>query len=765
MKKIFKIATTELQTLFYSPVAWFILVIFTFQVSAAFFGSMESWINYFAAGRKGTGITFDIFTKQSGGGGLFPRVQQYLYLYIPLLTMGLMSREFSSGSIKLLYSSPITNTQIILGKFLSMVIYGLILMGILMIFNVYGMFTIREYELATIFSGMLGLFLLVCAYAAIGLFMSSLTAYQVVACIGTLAILALLSYMGALWQDIPFVRDITYWLSISGRASTFIYGLIGSEDVLYFLIVIVLFLVLTIIRLQSNRQKSRWTVSLSKYVSVISVAMLLGYFSSRPVFRFYADVTHDKVNTLTPNSQEVIKRLKGGLTITTYVNALDDHMGYGLPRSLNGDISRFNLYTRFKPEIKMNYVYYYDSSSGRNSSRFKNMTDQQKFDTITKLYELDPKMFISPEEIRKQIDLSGERNKFVRNLKRESGEQTFLRIYDDMTVMPGETEITAALKRLVMKLPKCGFLTGHDERDDKKSRDRDYSIFAQLKSFRYALINQGFDVAVTTLSKEIPDDITILIIADMKSALTDIEKINLDKYIGRGGNLLIAGEPKKQELMNPLVQPLGVQFAPGTLVTASENQLANLSVVNGTKEAENLMYAFDRFHTQGYVATMPGAVALDYTQDKGFKVTPLLVSDSASWNELETTNFLDDTVLLNPSIGEVQQSYPTGLALSRKVGNKEQRIIVLGDADCISNGEMSARRRNIWASNFTLVSGFFYWLSNNEVPIDVRRPESKDNELYIGKTGTRFSKRVLLWGLPALLILCSLGLWIRRRGR
>ena len=65
---------------------------------------------------------------------------------------------------------------------------------------------------------MLGLYLLVCAYAAIGLFMSSITSYQVVAAMGTLAVLAVLNFVGDMWQDIDFVRDITYWLAINGRA-------------------------------------------------------------------------------------------------------------------------------------------------------------------------------------------------------------------------------------------------------------------------------------------------------------------------------------------------------------------------------------------------------------------------------------------------------------------------------------------------------------------------------------------------------------------
>ncbi|MFR7808623.1 MAG: hypothetical protein ACLU4N_04740 [Butyricimonas faecihominis] len=56
-------------------------------------------------------------------------------------------------------------------------------------------------------------------------------------------------------------------------------------------------------------------------------------------------------------------------------------------------------------------------------------------------------------------------------------------------------------------------------------------------------------------------------------------------------------------------------------------------------------------------------VRLAYSE-KGFQVIPMLVSDSVgSWNELETTNFVDDSVSLNPAISEVEKSYPTALAL------------------------------------------------------------------------------------------------------
>ena len=107
-----------------------------------------------------------------------------------------------------------------------MVIYGLVLIGILCVMIIFNLFTIENMDYGLVFTGLLGIYLLICAYAAIGLFMSCLTSYQVVAAIGTLALLAALNFVGGMWQGIDLIRDITYWLSISGRADELIAGLI-----------------------------------------------------------------------------------------------------------------------------------------------------------------------------------------------------------------------------------------------------------------------------------------------------------------------------------------------------------------------------------------------------------------------------------------------------------------------------------------------------------------------------------------------------------
>ena len=242
MKTIWKIAKAELNTLFCSPIAWLILIIFAFQAGLTYSDLIADQLRYLALNYRPYNLTGSLLLKYSG---VYSDMQNNLYLYIPLLTMGLMSKEYSSGSIKLLYSSPITNTQIILGKYLSMIIYALILTVILFTFFFYTACVVKNFDYPFALTGILGIFLLVCAYAAIGLFMSTMTAYQVVAAVGTLTVLAILNFMNRIGQDIDFVRDLTYWLSLSGRSEKFLNGMICSEDLFYFIIVVVLFLSLS----------------------------------------------------------------------------------------------------------------------------------------------------------------------------------------------------------------------------------------------------------------------------------------------------------------------------------------------------------------------------------------------------------------------------------------------------------------------------------------------------------------------------------------
>lgn len=764
MRRIYKIAKAELFTLFYSPIAWMILIVFTFQTGMVFADLLAEVLRAQRTGWGNLFITAGIF---SGQRGLLASVQNYLYLYMPLLTMGLMSRELSSGSIKLLYSSPVTSSQIIRGKFLAMMIYSLLLIGVLLVYVVVGMCTVDHFELSSVASGLLGIYLLMCAYSAIGLFMSSLTSYQVVAALGTLVLLGTLSYMDKVWQDISFVRDITYWLSISGRCNEMIMGLICSEDVLYFVIVVCLFLTLSIQKLQANRTHASFSAVWSKYAVVVVAAMMLGYATSRPMLMAYYDATETKRNTLTPNSQAIMAKLDGGMTITTYVNLLDREYYNGIPTQMNEDKQRLKQFIRFKPETKLEYVYYYDepSNNPRLKNIYKNMPLAEQAKKEAELKELDFNMFLSPEEIKKKINLTDEGNTFVRVVERANGQKAFLRIYDDMLKFPSEAEVSAVFKRMVMKLPRIAFLQGQGERKIEGERIKDYTLFSSVKTFRYALTNQGCDVENLDLSgnNQIPKEVDIIVISDMQDALDSVSKKKLDTYIANGGNLVVTLKPGSA-IMESFIAQFGVKTIPGQLVQPKQDVAANAIVCRPTPAAKDIAPFFDNMTRQHQYVGMVKAAGLVMAEDKGFKATPVLQTDTMqTWNETKTIDFVNDSATVDITAGEKVDSFVTALALSRKVGNKEQRIMIVGDADCISNGGMKPPIRIYGAANFTLIPGMFHWLSYGNVPVDVNRPIGSDNEISITKESLKVVRYGLIGVIPGLLLIGSTILLLRRR--
>lgn len=755
---------TELRVLFYSPIAWLILVVFALQAGVEFSDNFAKALRYQALGYNLSGTTMRIF---GGYSGILSQLLDKLYLYIPLLTMGLMSRELSSGSIKLLYSSPVSNIQIILGKYLSVMVYGLVFVGIIGLQVVFSWLSIKDLDLPAVCVALLGLYLTVCVYGAIGLFMSTVTHYQVVAAIGTLAVLAGLNFVGNVGQSIDFVRDITYWLSISGRSKTFMDGMINSADVLYFLLVIGMFLTLSEIKLHGERSKSSLMGNVLKYGAVIAVVLLLGYATSRPKMVHYYDATATKTNTLTEQSQAVVKNLEGGLTLTTYVNLLEDNYSEGMPEMRNWDFQHFEKYVRFKPEMKIKYVYYYHRAYNPFlDQRFPDLNDKERMEKMCDYNNYDKDMFLPYEQIAQTVDLSGENYRFVRVFERESGERVFLRMYEDQSRHPSEAEISTALKTLYARSPRVGFVTGHDERSVENMGGRGYGVFASENTFRYALHNQGFTVETLSLGEPVDPQMDILVISDMRKPFTEAEMENYKAFLARGGNLIVLGEPKRQQSMNPVIEPLGLRFTDDMLVRPTQEFLADLVIGHFTPALGEFSAEISRAVRYEDCLTTVSACGVEQTADAGFKVIDGAVTDSVGvWNERQTRNFIDEIPACDSKTGEVEKSYSLVKYLTREVGEREQRIFVIGDADCIAGSELSTRRNGISPANFSLIRAMFNMLSYGEFPLETSRARAVDNKIYLDQDDSSWIKILFDGVIPAALLIGSLVVWMRRRGR
>jgi len=753
MKTIYRIAKTELNTMFYSPVAWVVLVIFSIQSSWKFFDSLERFERSQKMGEGMSNLSQIFF---SGFSGLYTEMQNYLYLYVPLLTMGLVSREINSGSIKLLLSSPIKIKEIVLGKYLAIAAYCLLFVAILGLQVTIAYFSVDNLDLKFAVSGLIGLYLLVCTYAAIGLFMSCLTSYQVVAAISTLVVLAGLNFIGKLWQDVEYVKDVTYFLSIAGRANEMLEGLIISKDVLYFILVSSLFIGLSIYKLQTGRDAQPVSKRVLKYALLISVVLVLGYITSRPPLTLYHDMTRNKNRTLTKTSLDIVKKIEGPIKLTTYVNLLDINYFTVMPYSQNQDISSFENYTRFLPQMEMEYVYYYDTSNNEALyAQNPGLNDKQLADKMIETQKLKFKKLYSPEEIKKIIDLKPEQNRVVRTVE-YNGKKTFLRMYDDLFKAPSEKEISAALKRLVVPAPKIVLATGNMERSVDKTGDKNYKTGFNEISFRYSLINQGFDVSSVDINAQnIPEQTGILIIADPKTQLSQGAIDRITKYIDEGKNVMLLAEPDTNSALAAITDKLGVSYTKQTLVQESETNSPYYLVTDLQKNTD--LIKFSETKNDNPIPLL-GSSGIKITKEAGFKVTPLLkTNNQPAWESQMGITSVSEELKKQPSVTGI----PLVVALTRNINGKFQKIIVAGDADFMGNAELSRGG----SGTFQFMTDIFSWFSNYEFPIDTTRPENTDKKITINANQVFINKIVFIGLFPLLIVLSAAFILIRRNRR
>lgn len=708
------------------------------------------------------GLTSSIF---AGKYGLFTSVQKTLFLYIPLLTMGLMSREIASGSIKLLLSSPVKIRQIVIGKFLAIMAYGLLLVFILFLVAISSRYAIVSSDLGLIFCGIIGLYLLICAYAGIGLFMSSLTSYQLVAAISTFVVLAALNFAGDVWQDVDFIRHVTYFLSIAGRTEQFINGLISTKELFYFLIVIGIFIAFTIFVLQSQRESKHVALKAARYIVIISVALVIGYLSSRPSLIRYYDMTSGRRATLSENSQAVLKKLPQPLTVHTYVNVLDAQgMTVGMPAARNKDKEFFEPYQRFlSKEIKIDYTYFYDSLEKDNYIFFQNPGTPLNVlaENVADAQNFNFNNLLDSDAIRKSIDLRPRNNRYTREFVGGKGNSQ-LGLFADNGIVPDETEVITALKLLTVNKPRIVFLTGHNERSAFKMDDRDYDSRLTSITSRECLVNRGFSFSEILLDtvQNIPLDISALMIADPNLALNPSEIKKIEDYIAAGGNAMIAGEPGRQSMLSALVNPLGVKFMNGTLLRESEDFPPDLLVAFFSQEAAKYSKQLKALYADTAHLVTTGVMGLEYDANGPFHIEPFIITDKRNtWNRLGPINMDSGKIAFNPSLGDEKKTIPIAVTLTRKIRNKEQRIMVLGDADIFSNGQRSA----VPKKNQELTAEMLRWFCYDQFPFDTERPSKLDKKMAIGHPGILMIRIFFLGIIPFILLIGGSLLLVRRR--
>lgn len=780
MKRTLHIARNEIHSLYYSPLAWVFMVIMMLLTAGSYISTFEAHLKYWQTGGysllpRGSGAFTGVMTGYFSVG-----VIENLYLYFPLITMAVFSREIGSGTIKLLYSSPIRIREIVLGKFLGLLVVLLVYLVIVLLPVIAYCMVLNDPDYGQVVASYAGFFLLLCAIAAIGLFISSLSSYQIVAAIITFVVLTFFKRAGWYWQEVDWFRNVSYYLDFTRKAEKLFRGLITLADVIYFLVIIIGFLCFTIFRLKGLVSRSAPIVKAGRYFAVMAAGTGIMIFVSNPFVNKYADTTRDDLHTITKNMQQWLAKLdQGPLEITIFANVLDDRLdGFGFTpaTSHRGVYEPFQQIIRFKPDTRVKLVNYYDIDSGNAIFKeHRGLTLKQIAQRRADAFSMDFDDVLTPEEVRKLADVKKEeyRNFFQYKYK---GRIATSRPFDDTDPLykhsfPNDEHYAAVFSKLLdIPTPTVLFITDEIERGPYSNQLRDYKHFTRNPGFNRALGNRGFIVDTLSLAKQdIPEGIAALVIADPRTAFSagNLEKIR--HYIAGGGNLLVTGEADRKEILKPVLDELGIRFRPGILIQPSEKYASNRIYNNLTDTAQHIAPQFERItndkrETLGdttFPVIMDGAASLEPVPVNGFSYFPLTFTNpSTSWNRIAP--IMEDSLQAKVPRREDDESgsFVTAYLLKRKINGKEQRIVVAGDADFLTR-PLASWRLN--ALNFDFNLGIFNYFTYGQFPANVTWPRATDNGYTIKVEDLYIQEIIFYYLIPALFVIAGSVILIRRK--
>ena len=238
MNRTRAIARREFGSYFYSPIAYVVITAFLIASGFAFFNDFEPG-------------------QPAGMRNTLDWMVWILVFVTPLLSMGLLAQEWSSGTIETLMTAPVDDTDVVLGKFfgnfallIAMLLPTLLYVVLLAIYS--------RPDVGPIFSGYLGILLVGALFIAVGLFCSSLTRSQIVAAVLAVVLLCLATVVphevGARANVRPFFRTVIDQ-TVYRRYSEFSRGVLDTGNVVFFLLTTAVFLFLTVKVLESRRWK------------------------------------------------------------------------------------------------------------------------------------------------------------------------------------------------------------------------------------------------------------------------------------------------------------------------------------------------------------------------------------------------------------------------------------------------------------------------------------------------------------------------------
>jgi ABC-type uncharacterized transport system involved in gliding motility auxiliary subunit len=408
------------------------------------------------------------------------------------------------------------------------------------------------------------------------------------------------------------------------------------------------------------------------------------------------DITRNNSNSLSQASQKLLESLPGEIRLIAYIKK---------DQGLRSQIAQLvDRYKRHKADLTLNFI--------------------------------DPDS--QPEKVRElNIDATGA------VIVEYQGRSEKLNFIDESSLTNALLQLANAEERWVT------FLTGHGERAPDGIANFDLGQFGKELE-RRKIRAQTLNLATMP---DIPGNSALLVLSAPAVPLLAGEINLIKRYIQQGGNLLLLTDPGNHHL-DALLQTLGLRQLPGTLVDSS-------SKLYGINDPSFVLTSSYSSHpiSQGFqtMTLYPVTAALAIGEETEFKPEELLKSAAQSWTE---TGPIAGKILFDADGDEKQGPLAFAYALTRDLDqNKQQRIVVAGDGDFLSNAYLG----NV--GNLDIGLRMINWLIHDDRFINIPAKTATDKSLQLSQTGVAVIGFGFLVIIPLLLIATGFYIWRKRKQR
>lgn len=756
MDRVWALYKKELRTYFNSPIAYIVLTVLLIGVGYFFFQTF--------------------FAGEQANLRVFFRVAAWSFLLFgPAVTMKLLAEEKKAGTIEGLFTLPLREWEMVLGKFVA----GWTLLAVYLLITLVYPISISflgNLDGGPVVGGYLGLFFLGGTFVALGMFASSISRNQVISLIVAFVIALLLFMLDMLLPFVPTAaQNVIEFVGVDAHFKNISRGVLDTRDAIYSLSLMAFFLFLAVQALKtrlSDRSRA-WRLNRWLYIGA-AVGSLLALNALSFVAHARIDLTEDQQFTLSDGSVELVTGLEDQLTITAYFSK-----DIPAPANNHAAVVR-DLLEEYRAASDGRVVYRFtDPDAGADDQPDPELTAQAQAAGVPKI---DMRTFG-----KDQMQIV----KVYMGLALQYGEQTeALPIIQNLPDL--EYDITTRIAKLVRdKAPTVGFLGGHGELTLAQGLTKVAGVLGDKFTVKDIDLSQG-DAGLA--------DVDVLVVAGPKQEIPGAQLFAIDQFVMGGGKAAffvarntvdtrsLIGQPVATGLEDVLAS-YGVSVQ-SDLVLDQQSERIAMQRAQGNMRFQSIVQfpafvkvtdlAQDTSLTKNLTGlVMPFASPLAVDAPAGVKAQTIARSSQATWLFAVEDSFLADPQALPQADPEnlagpqnlvvtLTGSFPSHFKSAQKpvgatdtpiIESPETRVVVVGSNDWISDA--MPNRLNV-----AFFANLLDWLVQDEGLMAIRTRSINNRPLkQLGDTGRATFKYANMLLPPLFLVAFGIVRWRLRTRR